>query len=247
MVDFLDRDDQDTVVFAEDVLKAAARHHIMVHFHGVWKPTGLDRTFPNLMNHEGALNLEYNKWGKLCTPEHDIDMAMTRLIAGPIDYHLGGFHAVPRDEFEPKFVGPSVMGTRAHQLGLYVVFDNPTPMVADDPANYKNQPGFDFIKIVPTVWDETRVLETVPGRLFVTARRKGQDWHIGAIAAGPKQKTEISLDFLGDGEYEMTEWFDGPDGADPNVVLKETKRVKKGDKVAFTMATDGGFVALLQR
>ena len=106
MVDFFDHDDQETVEFAESILEAAARHHILIHFHGVWKPTGWQRTYPNLMNHEGALNLEYLKWSDRCTPEHNLMMAFTRLIAGPMDYHLGGFRAVPRAQFKPRNVAP---------------------------------------------------------------------------------------------------------------------------------------------
>ncbi len=127
MVDFFDHDDQEHVEFAEEILQAAARHHLLVHLHGVWKPTGLERTYPNLMNHEGALNLEYLKWSNRCTPEHDLMMAFTRLIAGPMDYHLGGFRAVPRGEFKPHRVAPNVLGTRGHQLAMYVCFDNPNP------------------------------------------------------------------------------------------------------------------------
>src|SRR5262249_18006295 len=102
MVDFFDHDDQETVEFAEEILQAAARHHILIHFHGIWKPTGVQRTYPNLMNHEGALNLEYLKWSDLCTPEHNLLMTFTRLLAGPMDYHLGGVRAVPPAAFTPR-------------------------------------------------------------------------------------------------------------------------------------------------
>ncbi len=112
MVDFFDHDDQESIEFAESILEAAARHHILIHLHGVWKPTGWQRTYPNLMNHEGALNLEYLKWSDRCTPEHNLMMAFTRLIAGPMDYHLGGFRAVPRAQFKPRNVAPNVLGTR---------------------------------------------------------------------------------------------------------------------------------------
>ena len=99
----------------------------MIHFHGVWKPTGWQRTYPNLMNHEGALNLEYLKWSDRCTPEHNLNLAFTRLIAGPMDYHLGGFRAVTRAEFKPRNIAPNVLGTRCHHLAMYVCFDNPNP------------------------------------------------------------------------------------------------------------------------
>jgi alpha-glucosidase len=138
MVDFFDHDDQESIELAEAILDAAARHHILIYLHGVWKPTGWQRPYPNLMNHEGALNLEYLKWSDLCTPEHNLMMAFTRLIAGPMDYHLGGFRAVPRAQFKPRNVAHNVLGTRCHMLAMYVCFDNPAPMVADYPEQYPN-------------------------------------------------------------------------------------------------------------
>ncbi len=183
MVDFFDHDDQGSVEFAEAILESAARHHILIHLHGIWKPTGMERTYPNLMNHEGALNLEYLKWSDRCTPEHNLMMAATRLIAGPMDYHLGGFRAVTRAEFKPRGIAPNVLGTRCHHLAMYVCFDNPNPMVADYPAAYEGQPGFEFLQRVPTWWDETRVLKMTPGELLVTARRSARSLSSSVIAS----------------------------------------------------------------
>jgi alpha-glucosidase len=248
MVDFLDADDQDTVEFAEDVLDAAARHHVLVHFHGMYKPTGVQRTFPNLMNHEGALNLEYLKWGDACPPEHDLLIAFTRLIAGPVDYHLGGFRAAPRAAFKAQFTAPLVLGTRGHQLGLYVCFDNPNPMVADYPAAYRDQPGFDFVTRVPTWWDETRVLDAEIGRRLVTARRRGQAWYVGGIAAGPPFEVALPLTFLGPGTWSARVWQDAAESdADPNQLDVETRQVAACDPLRVRLATDGGFAAELHR
>src|SRR6478735_7982385 len=208
MVDFFDHDDQESIEFAESILQAAARHHLMIHFHGVWKPSGWQRTYPNLMNHEGALNLEYLKWSDRCPPEHDLLMSFTRLLAGPMDYHLGGFRAVPRAQFKPQSVAPIVLGTRGHMLGMYVCFDNPNPMVADYPVAYENQPGFEFIQQVPTWWDETRVLVDEIGRTLVTARRKGNNWYLGGISAGPAREIELPLNFLSTQPYAATIWAD---------------------------------------
>ena len=194
MVDFFDHDDQETVEFAEQIAQAAARHRILIQLHGVWKPTGWERTYPHVVNHEGALNFEYLKWSDRCTPEHTLRLAFTRLIAGPMDYHLGGFRAVRRSDFKPRDVSPNVLGTRGQMLAMYVCFDNPNPMLADDPAAYEDQPGFDFLKLVPTWWDETRVLSTEIGALLVTARRKGQTWYIGGMSAGPPRDLELPLD-----------------------------------------------------
>ena len=246
MVDFFDHDDQETVEFAESILQAAARHRILIHFHGVWKPTGLERTYPNLMNHEGALNLEYLKWSDTCTPEHNLMMAFTRLAAGPMDYHLGGFRAVPKTQFKPRNVAPNVLGTRCHMLALYVCFDNPSPMVADYPAAYENQPGFDFLQRVPTWWDETRVLVGEIGQLLVTARRKGTTWYVGGMSATKARLLQVPLSFLGDGVFTATLWRDASDAkSDPNHLEKEKLRLSAEESLKVQLSADGGFVAEL--
>ena len=218
----------------------------MIHFHGVWKPTGWQRTYPNLMNHEGALNLEYLKWSDRCTPEHNLMMAFTRLIAGPMDYHLGGFRAVPRAQFKPRNVAPNVLGTRCHMLAMYVCFDNPAPMVADYPTAYEGQPGFDFLKLVPTWWDETRVLAGQVGELLVTARRKGTTWYLGGMSAKQPRDLALPLSFLGAGRYTARIWKDASDvQVDPNHLTTETASFTSADTLKVHLALDGGFVAQL--
>jgi alpha-glucosidase len=246
MVDFFDHDDQETVEFAESILQAAARHRILIHLHGVWKATGWQRTYPNLMNHEGSLNLEYLKWSDRCPPEHDLMMAFTRLIAGPMDYHLGGFRAVPRAQFKPINIGPNVLGTRCHMLAMYVCFDNPNPMVADYPTAYEGQPGFDFIKLVPTWWDETKVLAGQPGEFLVAARRKGNKWYLGGMSAKGPRDLALPLSFLGRGRYTARLWQDAPDAeSDPNHLATETVTLTSADTLKMHLALDGGFVAEL--
>jgi len=242
MVDFFDNDDQEHVEHAEAILQAAARHHILIHLHGVWKATGWQRTYPNLMNHEGALNLEYLKWSDRCPPEHDLMMAFTRLVAGPMDYHLGGFRAVPRGEFKPQNVAPHVLGTRCHMLAMYVCWDNPSPMIADYPTAYEGQPGFDFLREVPTYWDETRVLAGEPGRLLVTARRRGRDWYVGGLAASTPQDVTIPLGFLG-GPSTAHIWSDSSETkSDPNRLVTQSRTIKPQDSLTIHVAADGGFV-----
>jgi alpha-glucosidase len=248
MVDFFDHDDQDSVEFAESILEAAARHHILIHFHGVWKPTGWQRTYPNLMNHEGALNLEYLKWSDRCSPDHNLMMAFTRLIAGPMDYHLGGFRAVPRNQFKPRNIAPNVLGTRCHMLAMYVCFDNPAPMVADFPAAYEEQPGFDFVTLVPTWWDETWVIAGQVGELLVTARRKGTTWYLGGMSAKRSREVSVSLSFLGAGRYTARIWKDASDAdRDPNRLTVQTLNLSSADTLSLHLALDGGFVAQLVR
>lgn len=246
MVDFFDHDDQQSIEFAESILQSAARHHILIHFHGVWKPTGWQRTYPNLMNHEGALNLEYLKWSDRCTPEHNLNLAFTRLLAGPMDYHLGGFRAVPRAEFKPRNIAPNVLGTRCHHLAMYVCFDNPNPMIADYPTAYEGQPGFDFLKAVPTWWDETRVLEGNVGELLVTARRKGKRWYLGCMSAKAAHDLMIPLNFLGTGMFQADVWKDAPDAETaPNHLATEKLTLARTDVLKIHVALDGGFVARL--
>jgi len=244
MVDFFDHDDQENVEFTEEILQAAARHHILIHFHGIWKPTGLQRTYPNLMNHEGALNLEYLKWSDRCTPTHTLNLLFTRMVAGQMDYHAGGFRAVKADKFAVKFAAPDVLGTRCHQLASYVCFDNPNPMVADYPGAYEGQPGFEFLKIVPTWWDETRILQGEVGEVLVTARRKGQTWYVGGMSAKKARNLELPLSFLGKKRYTARVWKDAPETeTDPNRLTTESVSVSSSDTLRVRVAIDGGFVA----
>ena len=240
MVDFLDRDDQEMVLFAERVLQSAARHHLQIQFHGVWKPTGVQRTYPNLLNHEGVLNLEYLKWGDECSPVHNVTVPFTRMLAGPMDYHLGGFRSVNRDQFKPSVIKPSVLGTRCHHLAMYVVFENPMPMVCDAPTAYEGQPGFEFIRQVPTTWDETRVLSGKVGRYIVVARRKGDDWYLGAMTDWTPRVLEVPLNFLARGRYSVEAWADVPDSEDPNRVGFTKHNVNASERLELRLNSGGG-------
>ncbi len=247
MVDFLDRDDQEMVEFAERVLESAMRHRLHIQFHGVWKPTGLRRTFPNLFNHEAVLNLEYLKWGKECDPEHNVTVPFTRMLAGPLDYHLGGFRSVSREEFEPRMMQPVVLGTRAHHLAMYVVYDNPMPMVADAPSAYVGQAGWDFVREVPTTWDETRVLEGRVGDYIVMARRKGEVWYVGAMTDWSPRRITVALDFLGEGFYVAERWADDSGAGDPNRLKVGEFPVERDGRLGMDLGAGGGQVVRLVR
>ena len=243
MVDFLDRDDQEMVEFSELVLAKAAEHHLHIQFHGVWKPTGRQRSYPNLFNHEGVLNLEYLKWSDKCSPQHNLTVPFTRMLAGPMDYHLGGFRAVRREDFKPRGVSPIVLGTRSHHLAMYVVYENPMPMVVDYPTAYENQPGFELIEQVPTVWDETRVLSAKTGEYIVLARRKGDEWYIGAMTNWTPRELEIPLALLGPGSYVAETWSDAPETTEnPNVLTKDRRTVSAQDRVRAKLESGGGWV-----
>ena len=234
------------VLLAERVLQSAARHHLHIHFHGVWKPTGLQRTYPNLFNHEGVLNLEYLKWSDQCGPEHNLTVPFTRMLAGPMDYHLGGFRAADREHFKAQGMKPSVLGTRCHHLAMYVVYENPMSMVCDAPTAYEGQPGFDFIRQVPATWNETRVLSDQVGDYVVVARRNGSDWYLGAMTDWTARVLEVPLSFLSPGRYQIETWADVPDSADMNKLTYEKKTVAAGEKLLLRLNSGGGQAKRIQ-
>jgi len=245
-VDFMNRDDQEMVNFYEKVVRKAAEHKLMVDFHGAYKPTGLRRTYPNLLTREGVMGLEYNKWSGRVTPGHDVTLPFTRMLAGPMDYTPGGFRNATRDAFEARNVAPMTQGTRAHQLAMYVVYESPLVMVSDYPGAYEGQPGMEFIKRAPTVWDETKVLTGSPAEHVAIARRKGDAWYIGAMTDWEARELDLPLDFLGSGEFEATVFADGPDAAEAARSLGITKAtVTAGDRLPLKLAPGGGAAVIL--
>jgi alpha-glucosidase len=246
MVDFLDRDDQAMVNFCDRVLESAARHKLHIQFHGSYKPSGEWRTFPHLFNREGVLNLEYLKWSSRCTPPHNVESAYVRALAGPLDYHLGGFRSVARSQFVPRNENPLVLGTRCHHLAMYVVYENPMPMVCDAPSAYANQPGFEFIVAVPTTWDETRFVAGDAGDYLVMARRAGTKWYLGGMTDWTAREVNVPLDFLADGRYEARLFVDGSqDETKPNAIRIDTRTVAAGSSLTIAMAPGGGFAAIV--
>jgi alpha-glucosidase len=236
------------IEFTERLLKSAARHKIHIQIHGSSKFSGEQRTFPHLLNREGVLNLEYVKWSSLCTPAHHVNVAYTRAIAGPVDFHLGGFRSVSRDAFQPRDRAPVVMGTRCHNLALYVVYENPMPMVADMPRAYEDQVGFDFIRKVPTVWDETRFLAGQPGEYICIARRMGSTWYLGGLTNWSPRKIALAMGFLACGDWQADLYLDDAhDESRPNEVRKQTQRVTNASTIPISMAPGGGFVGILYR
>lgn len=246
MVDFLNRNDQEIVLFAQRAIQCAAQHHLNINFHNLWAPTGLERTYPNMVNHEGVLNLEYLKWSDRCTPRHDVTVPFTRMLSGPMDYHLGGFRAANRQDFKPRMVEPFVFGTRCRMLAMYVVYFNPLPMVADTPDAYEGQPGFDFIREVPTTWDETRVLDGQVGDDIIIARRKGTTWYLGAMTNWTPRQFKVDLNFLRPGRYEVTTWSDAIHSHDPNQLVFRECRMTAGDTLTMDLSSGGGEVVRIQ-
>ncbi len=243
MCDFMDRDDQEMVNMQEEILQKAAQHHLHIQFHGAYKPTGESRTWPNEFTREGTLNYENDKWSNWVTPDADINIAFTRLLAGSTDYHLGGFRAASPEQFKIHYTRPFVMGTRCHMLAMYVVLENALGMVCDDPEAYINQPGFEFIQKVPTTWDETHVIDAKPGEWLAIARRKGNDWYIGAITNHDSRTITKTFEFLPEGNYTAEIWSDAP-ASDPNLnhLVKAVKHITRATVMDMLLASGGGQV-----
>jgi len=240
-VDFMDHDDQEMVNFYERLVREAAEHHLVVDFHGAYKPTGLRRTYPNLLTREGVMGMEYSKWSDRVTPEHDVTLPFTRLLAGPMDYTPGCFNNATREQFKPRMIEPMCQGTRAHQLAMYVVFLSPLVMLSDYPESYDHNPGMEFLEKVPTVWDETEVLNGEPAKYVTIARRHGDDWYLGAMTNWDARDLDIPLSFLGAGEYETHIFADGANAdKDATSLAISTQRVKAGDKLTLHLAPGGG-------
>ena len=248
MVDFLNRDDQQMVNIQTTILRKAAQHHLHIQFHGAYKPTGMIRTWPNELTREGTLNYENDKWGNPITPDDDLNVVFNRLLAGPADYHLGGFRAVTPEKYVAHYTHPLVLATRCHMLAMYIVLENYLPMVADNPAEYEGAPGFDFLKSVPATWDETRVPFAIPGRWAAIARRNKTDWWIGAINGNTPRDTILSLNFLPPGRYEATSYNDAPDVTnDPNHLTRTTRNVQATDSIPFSLTAGGGLAVRLRK
>lgn len=248
MVDFLDRDDQEMIRIQEEILQAAARHRLFIQFHGSSKPSGLTRTYPNEFTREGTLNYEVCKWDTLVNADHDISVPFTRLLAGPTDYHLGGFRALPRDEFKIQYVNPYVMSTRCHMMAMYVVLENHLTSLCDTPMAYEGQPGFEVLRTVPGTWDEMHVPLAEFNKYVTVARRNGTDWWVGALNDGTARTLNLKLDFLGEGEYRAEIYTDAPDAEkNPNHLSKEIRTVTRKDKIELPLAVDGGAVLRISK
>ncbi|RZJ66385.1 MAG: glycoside hydrolase family 97 protein [Flavobacterium sp.] len=241
MVDFMDRDDQEMVNFVEDVLKTAAKYHMHIQFHGAYKPTGMIRTYPNELTKEGVLNLEVSKWNADVNPEHNLMVPFTRMLAGPMDYHAGGFQSVTREEFKARGEEPTVMGTRCHHLAMPIVYESYLQMICDYPGAYKNQPGFEFLTSVPTNWDDTKVLNAKIGDYLTIARKSGTDWYVGTMNDWTPRELQIDLSFLPDGIFIAEIFEDAPDAANnPNHISQRKIEVTSKSKVVAKLATGGG-------
>lgn len=246
-VDFMNSDDQWMVNWYHEVAEKAAKHKLMVDMHGAYKPTGMSRTWPNMMTFEGVKGLEHIKWSAEITPGHNLILPFTRMLAGPMDYTPGGFNVITPDRFKARDSAPFVMGTLCHQLAQYVVYESPIQMCVDYPDHYRGHPGFPFLQWVPTTWDKTIVLGGYPGEFISMARQHGGDWYVGCMANESGRELEIPLDFLGAGEWTLDEFADGARADEvPEQIRRATRTVTSGETLKVTMAKGGGYAARLQ-
>ncbi len=248
MVDFMDRDDQEMIEIQETILRKAAEHQLFIQFHGASKPSGLSRTWPNEFTREGTLNYEVYKWDKArqMGADHDINIPFTRGLAGPADFHLGGFRSVAAKDFKVKYSAPLVTSTRCHMLAMYVVLESYLNMVCDYPDAYRGQPGFSFIEDVPTTWDETRVLSAEASKYIVTARRKGTDWYVGGITDSGKREFHVDFGFLGEGNYRAELYMDADDTDEyPDHLIHGTRILDSDSEMTIKAGASGGFVMKL--
>jgi alpha-glucosidase len=250
-IDFMNRDDQYMVNFYERTAKKAAQHHLLVDFHGAYKPTGWHRTYPNVITREGVMGNEYNKWSARVTPEHTVTLPFTRGMLGGMDFTPGGFRQKTSETF--RIVGgdspaPFVMGTRVHQLAMLVVYESGLQVLCDSPYNYRSSPaGTDFLKMVPTTWDDTKVVQGEVGKFITIARRSGKEWYLASMTGADGRTIDIPLTFLDKGKYEAEIWADAYEAADyPDRLMKQTRTVNAGDSLTARLAAGGGYIVRLK-
>lgn len=243
-IDFVERDDQRGIDFYYRAAHEAAEHHLMLDFHGATKPTGLERTYPNVLGYEAVLGMEQSRAGDRDNPDHRLTIPFTRMLAGAMDYTPGGFNNVTRDEFMARSPHPMVMGTRAQQLAMYAVYDAPFQMVSDTPSAYKDQPAFDFIQHAHASWDETKVLNGLPGEYITLVRRSGDEWFLGSMTNWTGRELDLPLTFLGPGRYTAEIYADADDADQYPKSVRITKQIVDRSKHLKAKLADGGGYAV---
>ncbi len=250
-IDFMDRDDQKMVDFYERAAATAAKYNLMCDFHGAYKPCGLSRKYPNVVNYEGVNGLEQMKWSdkSLDQVTYDVTIPFIRMVAGPMDYTQGAMFNSQKAGYRASNSEPQSQGTRCRQLAMYVIFEAPFNMLCDSPTNYEREPECtQFIAEIPTVWDQTVALDGKVGQYAVLARRAGDDWYVGGMTDWNARETEVDLSFLPDGDYRMTII---KDGVNADKIARdfaiESDNVDNTKKIKIRMARGGGFAMKLTR
>lgn len=244
-VDFMDRDDQLMTDFNHRAAAMCAKYHLILDLHGTHKPAGLNRTYPNVLNFEGVHGLEQMKWRPAGFDQitYDVMIPFIRQVAGPMDYTQGAMRNATRENYYPSYSEPMSQGTRCHQLAMYIILESPFNMLCDSPSNYMREPeSTSFIAQVPTVWDETVVLDGKMGEYIITARRKGDTWYVGGLNNWDARDVEVDLSFLSSGSHKAVLF---KDGVNAHRTARDYKReevsVSSTQPLKVHLAPGGGF------
>ncbi|MBN2807460.1 MAG: glycoside hydrolase family 97 protein [Prolixibacteraceae bacterium] len=248
-IDFIDRDDQLAVASTYEIAKLAAEHHMLVDYHGVFKPTGLQRTYPNVVGYEGVYGLETFKWASIDAPRYTLTLPFTRNMAGPMDYTSGAMRNATEADFFPRNHAAMAKGTRCNQIAQYVVFEVPIQMLSDSPTMYyKEQESTDFITSIPTTFDEIVPLDGKVGEYVAIARKKNNTWYVGAMTNWTSRNLTLDLSFLEDGNYRMIIFKDGVNAnTEATDYKKEEIEISSGEKLKIHMAQGGGWASRIER
>ena len=242
-VDFMQRSDQLLINYYHKVSQETAKRKMLVDFHGDQKPATMTRTYPNLISTEGVRGMEWSKWSAETDPDHDVTLPFTRMFLGPMDYTPGAMINAQKNSFAAIFNRPMSQGTRCHQLAMYVVFESPLQMLSDSPSNYLREPEImEFLGPVPSVWDETKVLDGKIAQYVAMARRNGKDWYVGAMTNWSPREMQIDFSFLPEGNFTLQAYQDGVNadrmGSDYKMVKSQ---VNRGTKLKISLAPGGGW------
>jgi alpha-glucosidase len=250
MVDFMDRDDQRMVQFYRRVVEGAATRHLIVNFHGAYKPTGLERRLPNAVTREGLIAFEYDKWSDVLTPEYEVTLPFIRGVAGPMDYEPGSMRNAQREMFKPMGPLPMSQGTRMHQAAMYLLYESPYAKMGGNVSDYRREPEFTaFLASIPTLWTETRVVDGRVADYVVVAREAsdGSFW-VGAMTDWSPRALDLPLSFLPAGTWTADLWEDGPNAARYAADWAHTtKTVSAADRLTLYLAPGGGWVGHIRR
>ena len=244
-IDFMQRNDQLLINYYYKVCREAAKRKMLVDFHGAQKPATMTRTWPNLINTEGVRGMEWSKWSADAEPEHNVTLPFTRMFLGPLDYTPGAMRNATKSTFAAINHQPMALGTRCHQLAMYVVYEGPLQMLADSPSNYLREPeAMEFLTAVPTEWDETKVLDAKITDYLLVARRNGRDWYVGAMTDWTARDLEVDMSFLSEGNFSIDAYQDGVNADRYASDYKKTaSQVSKATKLKIHLAPGGGWAA----
>lgn len=247
-VDFLDRDDQKAVEMVYRIAGKAATYRLMVDLHGMYKPTGLERTFPNVMNFEGVFGMEEYKWANPDIITYDVTFPYIRMSQGPVDYTSGGYRNVFKDEFQINYYRPMTNGTRSHQVATFIVFDQPLSMLCDSPSLYRTDTGStNFIAAIPSVWDDTNIVSGTIGKYLITARRLGDDWYVGGLTNWDARTLHVDFSFLEKESQYQAEIIKDVPGAPATAYQLSSETVSSDSGLDFDLVSGGGFAIILKK